>query len=221
MKRIYVSPIVVFLLFVLLLATGCNNSRKIPSNFDYGYWDGSTYENDFFGMSITMPEDWHIAGKEEIEATGQDFENADFVDKKVMERTSKLVELTTADLFMVSRYTSDEAEEKEESNPTIGLIIEKLAFPGNLMSRAEYVEMSRKNLAKSIPGIVIKSETTKTINGQEFTSISVEFVAYEILIHQEYLICLKNNYALLFVTAWLNDSEKKQLDSIMDTLVWD
>ncbi|MCL2347878.1 MAG: hypothetical protein FWC50_06395, partial [Planctomycetaceae bacterium] len=66
MKKFSTIITVVFLFFTLVTTTGCPPSRKIPKDFDYGNWTGSTYKNDFFGFSITVPESWHIFGKEKM-----------------------------------------------------------------------------------------------------------------------------------------------------------
>ena len=58
------------------------------------------------------------------------------------------------------------------------------------------------------------------IGGREFASINIEFVIYGITTYQEILICVVNDFALQFYISWLDDSEKEQLDAIINTLKW-
>ena len=172
MKKICFFAAVVFLFAAAVCVTGCN-PRKIPANFDYGSWTGSTYRNDFFGFSISVPKDWHIAGKEEMKALTQESQNMDFVNKEEMKKMAKIAEITTAKLFMASRYTDEEAAKKEGGNPNIAVVAENLAASG-VTDRAKYVSLARQNIKQTVPGAVIKSETTKMIGGREFSSMNIE-----------------------------------------------
>jgi hypothetical protein len=196
------------------------NSQRVPTDFDYGSWVGSTYKNDFFGFSITIPENWYILEKEErkasMKAGAEELKNANIFDKDEMERVTKITEITTANLFHVG-YPAEEAME-EESNRNLILSVEKVP---EKINRAQYVKITRQNFTKLSPNLVIKSETNKTIATQEFASLEIEFEVYGIPVYQEHLICLKNGFAVFFVLTWLENSDKEQLDAIMATLVWE
>jgi len=222
MKKNCFSLTLVFLFFVIVCSSGCNNSRKIPKDFDYGSWTGPTYKNDFFGFSITIPKDWYIAEKEEMKAIMKDgfeeLQNANLSNEKEIKKVAKIAEITTANLFAVMRYSEEEALEKEDFNPNIASLVEKLPAK---MDRAQYVKIARHTLSEAIPNLVVKSETNKMVGGQEFVSLEMEFEMYGIPIYQEQLICLKNGFAVYFCLTWLDDSDKKQLDAIMATLTWE
>ena len=225
MKNNSLTFAIVVLLIAVISVPGCNktNSRKIPKNFDYGTWTGTTYRNDFFGFSITVPEGWHVTGSEDMKAVIQEGQNLieDALDKSEVEKMAKIADITTANLFMVARYSDEQAMEQEASNPNIVLIVENLGTLGKQIDLAKYVSLYRQNLTKAAPGIVFKSETTKTIGGQEFTSLQLQFSTQGILISQEHLICLKNGFSVTFALTTLDDSEKQPLDDIMATLKWD
>ena len=138
-----------------------------------------------------------------------------------MEKMVKIADITTANLFLVSLYSDEQVLELESSNPNIVLVVENLGAFGKRIDQAKYVSLTRQNLTKAIPGIVFKSETNKTIGGQEFTSLQTQLTTQEILISQEQLICLKNGFAIAFTLTTLDDSEKPLLDDIMATLKWD
>jgi len=212
---------IVFILVVLSTFTKrYDNPRKIPANFDYGNWIGSTYKNDFFGLSITIPEDWHIVSKDELNVLTQAAQNADFVDTDEMKRIFKVAEITVANLFMACRYTEEEAME-EAGNPSIILIAENISLPGRKINKTQYANAVSQNLAKGTPGSTIKPAINKMIANKEFVSLQTETFIEEISFCQENLIYIKNDFALLFVLTWLDDSEKSQLDDIMATLTLD
>ena len=226
MKRITIAFVVTVLLFAVVTMPGCNKPRtipnKIPTDFDYGSWTDSTYRNDFFGFTITVPENWYVSGKEDMKAiieAGRDV--LDISSNEEMAKRAKIADVTSANLFFTARYSNEEAMEREISNPNIVLIAENLSSLGKKIERAEYVIAMRQTLSKTLPGVVIKSQTNKTIGGQEFTSLQVQINVEGTAISQEHLVCLKNDFALLFGLTTLDDSEKPQLDDIMATLKWD
>jgi len=225
MKKFALTFVIAMLLYAVVSVPGCDKSRKIPNkiptNFDYGSWTESTYRNDFFGFSVTVPKNWHISGQEEIKAIIEEGKNLDFMNKKEAEKQLKIAEVTTANLFMVARYTEEESMEKEESNPNIVLAAENISLPGKKIDHTQYINIYRQNLPKSIPSLVIKSQTNKMIGGQEFTSLQMQFTLEGMTISQEHLICVKNGFAILFGLTFLDDSDKQQLDDIMATLKWD
>ncbi|MCL2349077.1 MAG: hypothetical protein FWC50_12560, partial [Planctomycetaceae bacterium] len=187
-------------------------------------WTGSTYKNDFFGFSITVPESWHIFGKEKMKTLIQEgmkkTQDANLVNEIEMKKMAKSAEITSASLFLVIRYLNEEVIEKKVSNSSITLGAENLSLPGKKIDRAKYVDLFRQNLAKAMPGAVIKTETSKMLGGREFTSLNIEYERHGIHIYEEYLICLKNDFAVLFSLTWTDDSDKKQLDAVMETLAW-
>ena len=221
MKKIWFTMPVVFLFFAVISLPGCDNPRKIPKDFDYGTWTGSTYKNDFFGFSITMPENWHIANKEEVKALMQEGQEAEFFNKDEVKKITKKAEITTANLFFASRYTTEQSIEEEVFNPNINLVVENLASAGNKIDRAKYVKIFRQNITKMAPGSQIKSETTKTLGGKEFTSLLLEINTEEFTFYIESLVCLEKNFAFAFALIWFDDEEKEQLDAIMATLKWE
>ena len=223
-KNILTIAIIVFLIAIIFVP-GCNkaNSRKIPKDFDYGTWTGTTYRNDFFGFSITIPEGWHVTGSDGMKTAIHEAQDllGDAINQSEMEKMVKISDITTANLFLVSRYSDEQAMELEAFNPNIGLFAENLGEAGKRIDQAKYVSLFRQNLTKAIPGIVFKSETNKTIGGLEFTSVQTQFTIQEILISQEHLVCLKNGFAITFVLSTLEESEKSLLDDIIATLKWD
>lgn len=224
MKKLTFAVAVAVLLFAAVSMPGCDNFQNIPNipeNFDYGSWTDSTYRNDFFGLSITVPKDWYISGKEEADALFEEVLETDIVNKKEVERVKKITDITSANLFLTSRYSVEEAVEKGVFNPNIVLTVENISSSGPKIDRATYVKLARQHLVKGMPGIVFKSQTNKTVGGQEFTSLQTELHTENVVVFQEYLVCLKNGFAVLFCLTSFEDSEKESLDAIMTTLKWD
>jgi len=225
MKKFALTFVIAMLLYAVVSVPGCDKSRKIPnkipSNFDYGSWTGSTYRNDFFGFSITVPENWYVSGDEDMKIKMDRAQDMDFVNNEEAKKQRKVADITTANLLFTARYSTEEAIKKQVSNPNIALIAENLPSGAQQIDRAKYVKAYCQGISQVTPDLVIKSQTNKTIGGQEFTSVEVQFSIQEVPIYQEHLICLKNDFALCFALSSLDDSEKQQLDDIMATLKWD
>ncbi|MDR0328095.1 MAG: hypothetical protein LBI05_07370 [Planctomycetaceae bacterium] len=230
MKKVSDAVMIAYLLFAILSLTSCNSreipvnidSSKIPENFDYGTWTGTTYHNDFFGFSITIPAYWHISSKDEMEGNRADMlqgaEKFSYIDPEEANKAAKITEATTAVLFNVTCYTEDEAITQGVSNQSITLVACNLS--GIRMSLEEYAEINREQLSQMMPDAVIKLGTNKTIGGTEFAVLNGEINLHGIHAHQEFLFCLKNNYGMTFSMAWVFDWEKEQFDDIMATLTW-
>jgi hypothetical protein len=201
------------------------DNGEIPAEFDYGNWTDSTYQNDFFGFSITVPESWHITGKEEMAAAFQKVPEMDYaedyVDTDEMKEMSKVYDRLVAGLFTAKPYkTSEEAMANGSINPTISMSAENLSTL-MITTREQYMELAREAIVKITHNTVIKSETNITIGGMEFTSLKMELNVDGVgCIHTETLFYLKNGYVLTISLVWVFDFEKEQLDDIMATLQW-
>jgi len=219
---LFIIGTAIFLFNVVVFDLGLFNSRKMPKDFDYGSWYGSTYKNDFFGFSITLPQDWHIVGDEEYKVRMQVMLDADFVDKDKMKKIVKNTDITTAKLICANRYTEEEAMEKEDFNSNFLLMSENLSHDRKKYDLAEYVKVYHQKIGRAVRGVTVISESRKMIGGREFASMKISLEIHDgITLYQEHLIHVKNDFALLFFLGWLNDSDKEQLDAIMDTLKWD
>ena len=221
MKKTLFSFAALFFALAVVCVSSCDTSQRIPANFDYGTWAGATYRNDFFGFKIALPEDWHVADKGEMQAAMKDAQSLEFADEKEMKRIAKVASITTANLFMASRYTDEEAMAEEVFNPNIALVAENLSIPGKTITRSEYIKLSRENIVKAMPGATIKGESTRMIAGREFSSLKLEIDYQGIPIRQEHLVCLEKNFALTFALTYIDESDKDELDDIMATLQWD
>jgi F0F1-type ATP synthase gamma subunit len=220
MKKIRFTFVVTFLLIAIVHTAGCgsrSDDRAIPADFDYGHWTDSTYQNDFFGFSITVPEDWIIVGKEDVETASQRGHEILGTSEETRKQI-KAAEIANAVLFVVAHYTAEEAETKEVFNTNVVMSVDNLSMLG--ITREQYMESIRQETVKAIPSAVIKSETNTTIGGMEFTSWKLELDVDGNSVFIEMLICLKNDFTLTFCLTWTDNSEKEQLDDIMATLKW-
>ena len=207
-------------LCVVFYTVGCTDDRRLPlpADFDYGSWVGSTYRNDFFGFSITVPEDWYISEIARTESfIREDMPDAVFVNRDKAKEIREELNTTYAVLFHILRYSREEAERKNVINPNIVLMVESVGR----IDRSEYVEKSRQNLSELIPSVIVKSETNKILGGKEFMSLEYEFVVQGISLRAENLISMGNGFALNFTLVAVDSIGKELLDNIMATLVFD
>ena len=73
------------LLISLIAMTGYSQTR--PNNFDYGHVKDNKYVNSFFNCELTIPTDWIVQSKEQIETISK-----------------KGKELITGDVFIIYPY---------------------------------------------------------------------------------------------------------------------
>ncbi|MBR9922353.1 MAG: hypothetical protein GYB31_16065 [Bacteroidetes bacterium] len=206
------------LLYLLPLFLISCNSPGLPENFDYGATENGQYQNDYFGFSIDVPEEWHIPEQEVIDQlteSGTDLiagENEDL--KKIM----KASEINSATLLTVFQ---EEIGTVMEFNPSYMIVVENIrAFPA-IQTAEDYQIATRENLEKAA-GVDYQFPTatkeTRTIGGKEIRIMDtfMEYAGSEI--HQVYYTWIDNGFALNCIISYTSADQKLALEEVLQSL---
>lgn len=96
------------LLFLTAITAGCSDGK--PKDFDYGEVENGKYVNSYFGMEMSVPENWIVMSQENFDEMAELGAELMVGDNKKMKSSLKASEITTANLLMVSEYEVGAAE---------------------------------------------------------------------------------------------------------------
>ncbi|MCK5525257.1 MAG: hypothetical protein KAI83_19180 [Thiomargarita sp.] len=175
----------------LIILTGCNEkSADIGFNTENG-----VYTNEFFGMTIKLPDDWHV----------------------VNEETKEAIDVNNSILLMVAKYIwgSD-----VDSNPNLIVTIESIKHLPVIKKGRDFLYLKRKVLEISQTGYSFKDVHSEKIGPVEFDVQKVEINSGTVKIHQELYTSIMRGYALSFIMTWQQEEEKDSLKEILSTLTF-
>ncbi len=212
-KKIYV-----LLIILSTIITSCKTNSK-PENFDYGKVENHIYRNAFFNLKISLPPEWIVQTKEQTEELvkkGSDLVTGDNNNLKAIIKAS---EVNSAYLLTLFKH---EVGAAVNYNPGLILIAENLKqFPG-IKNGADYLFHTRKFLKQSqiqYNNIDDNFEKVK-ISNQEFYKMDLDLNHGNLNIKQSYYSTIKNGFSINFILSYINNEQKKELEEILNTLIF-
>jgi len=211
MKKSSKGILLMVMLFLMTSMMGCSalNSGK---TLDQGTMEGNVYKNEYFGMSVIVPEEWTIASEEEIEEltkSGNEMIAGDDESKKKM---LEKAELRT--VYLLS------ATSEEQGIASFMAMAEKLSFLQNVKDGKAYLEAVKENLITLIEEIPyeFKDIYTVEIGGKEFYALETTIDGGIIKLQQTYYARVENKYALAFITTSMNEANDEAMQGIIDSV---
>lgn len=204
-KRIWV-----LLMVITLAVTGCSSNNSVST----GAFKGETYTNDFFGLSLNVPKDWHIASKDEIQKAyrvGQELVGSD---DQVIEKTLKLDQQKTLYLFLANEYPLDHTG---SFNSNAGLTCENLSITGLKVKNAkEYMLAAIKGLDQNASNLQMGEVDEQKIGNTKVAMVYCELELQGIKLRQRFVAAIKNHYAIMLTLTYPRDASVEKLDELQD-----
>lgn len=207
---------IIGLLFLTVLFTCCNQNEK-SSGFDYGHVENNKYINSFFGLELTLPDNWIVQTKEQTEnltKAGKELVAGDNENLKALINAS---EVNSANLLSVFQY---EVGSAVDYNPGFMLVVENLKNAPGIKNGSDYLFQSRKLLEQSQIKYSPIDDTFKKeiIDGQEFYTMdcSVDLTGHSIT--QRYYSTIKDGFCLSAIISFTNDEEENSLKKIINSM---
>jgi len=181
-------------------------------NLDRGQLNGVNYNNDFFGLSLSVPSTWIVVSAERtkaiVEETGK-VVTADQTKKKQidasMERSTLLLSLT-------------KVPAGQPNNASFMLIAERVPSP-SVKTGVDVVELMKKTFTGTNFNIEFQDETqTERIGGADFAVATVKNTSPSGTFMQKIYVTTKNGYALELFYTYTDDADLAALNSIVSTL---
>jgi hypothetical protein len=203
-------------LIITILITSCTPNGK-PKNFDYGHTENNKYFNSFFGLELSLPDNWIVQTKEQTENLSKMGKDLMAGDDKNLKAVINASEVNSANLLAVFQY---EVGAAVDYNPSFMLVAENLKNTPGIKTGSDYLFQSRKLLKQSqVQYSYIDDEFKKEIiNNQEFYTMncSIDYMGFNI--KQRYYSTIINGFCLSAIVTFTNDEHKTNLEKIISTM---
>jgi hypothetical protein len=189
-----------------------SSSKKI----DLGTSEGSVYKNEYFNMTITIPDKWIVATdaeKNDLIQKGKQVVAPNDKDKQKqmdysLEKTVYLLATSEKGLAV-----------NDTTNPNFIAIAEKLNFAqGVVVSDGKaYLEQVKKGLQgiAQIPYKFEKEIYTEKVGNKDFYVLEATASNGNVKLVQKYYATKIGDYALSFIATRYNDEQGKKLDTMI------
>lgn len=200
-----------FLGFFLLTITaiGCKTQGK-PIDFDYGHVENSKYVNSYFDFEITIPTDWIVQTKEQMDNMAKTGAELVVGDDSKLKAVVKASEINSANLLAVYQYERGSAV---EYNPSFVLVAENIINAPGIKIGSDYLFQSRRLLEQSQfkYDYIDKEFTKEIINGTEFYKMNAEINYMGLNIKQIYYSTIVDRFSFNVIISFINDQQKLDL----------
>lgn len=209
-KRVLL-PVLVLLIPVLL---GC--TKKATKEIDFGMFDGNSYHNDYFDMTINLPGEWSVQDSEStrrLKETGQKMLAGDDKQLKAIVKASDLLSVT---LFVVFEHPLGTPV---PFNLNVIGVAEKVSHLPGLKGGQDYLYHARKLLESAQVNYSFPKEPfSKTLGGKTFDAMYTETVMHGLTVKQEYYATIMKGYALSFIITFTDETGRTTLLNVLETL---
>jgi hypothetical protein len=197
------------ILLISLLAIACNNQEK-PKVFDYGRVENMKYINSYFDFEITLPDNWKVQSKEQLNDINNKGRDLIAGDNETMKTFLKASEINSAFLLSANQY---EVGAPVDFNPSIAIVAENIKNSPGIKSGNDYLFQVRKLLRQS----QVKYDYTdsvfskETINKMDFYKMNAELTNMGLNIKQIYYSSILKGFSLGIIISFNNDQQKTEL----------
>ncbi|WP_162497573.1 hypothetical protein [Aureibaculum marinum] len=206
---------ILFIAICTLSLISCG--REIPTDFDYGKVEKNTYTNDFFGLTMKIPEGWHVQNQETQKILQNEGANA--VGGEKLAKAIKATEITSANLLMASQFDLETYNNPEVMNSNFSLVAENLGISAVTINDGNaYLEASKKQFKNNNIPIEIKGDTkTMDVDGKTFHYFDGILTMQGQKIKQRYMATINNGFSLLYVATYGSEDQLEKLMEILNT----
>lgn len=208
MKKIILS------LCVVLFISSCEETNKIPENFDYGTVENGVYSNTFFNFDLSFDKDWSVQSKEQMAEMTQKGQDLITGENERLKKNLKASQVNVAELFAVFKFP---VETVSVYNPSLIMNAENLKGFPEVRKPKDYMDAVRSLLDEAPMTLIYKKQHySKIIGGKEFVAMEIYNQDYDV--NQEYFSTLHKGFAVIMVISYDGDDQKEELYKILNTL---
>jgi hypothetical protein len=215
MLRTTLSSVLLVLASAALL-TGCG--RKASDEIDFGTLKNSVYQNNYFGLTVTIPTDWSVqdqASQQQIMVAGKALVAGD---DKNLKAVLKATELQSVNLFTVFKYPLGSPV---TFNPAIVAVAETVRQLPGIQRGKDYLFHARQLLQSSqVRASFPKEIYTVRLGGVDFDVMDSEFSIRGITVKEKYYATIRKGYALAFVVSYEKDEEESFQRKVLETITF-
>jgi hypothetical protein len=183
-------------------------SRRI----DLGQLDGENYNNNFFGLSLSVPGKWVVVSAQRRETMTEELKRVITGDQKKQEQIDDSIQRS----FVLLSLTKLPAG--EPGNASFMLIAERLPSP-SVKNGADVIGLMKKAFTGTNFNVEFQGEVrTEIIGGADFAVATVKTTSPNGTFMQKIYVTTKNGYALELFYTYLDEADLATLDSIIKSV---
>lgn len=207
-------PILAALCLAVLL--GCGG--KASDGIDFGSFQGSTYTNEYFAMSLTIPEGWSVQTHESLQQMAKVGGQVIAGDDQNLQASMRAAELQTVNLFAAFERP---VGTPVPYNPSIVAVAEHVSHMPGIKSGKDYLYHARQLLeAGQLKVTFLKEVPSVRLGGVEFHTMAVQLSMAGRTMTQQYYAAVMKGYALGFVISYVTDAQRTVMESALKTLTF-
>lgn len=192
---------------------------KADKKIDLGKIEGSNYKNEYFNMTINIPDKWMVATDDEKNAMIQKGKQVVVDnDKSKQKQMDYSIEKTVYLLVTSPKGLSV----SDTSNPSFMTLAEKLdLMQGVVISDGKgYLEQVKKGLQAitSIPYKFDKEIYKEKVGNKDFYVLEATVSNENVKLVQKYYASKVGDYVLSFIGTSYNDDQAKSIDTIIKSI---
>lgn len=206
-------------LFILTMLVAGSNAQDGSQNFDYGKVENGKYHNAFLDFEITLPPDWVVQSREEINYLME--KGLDLVagDDKKLKSAYKAAEINVANLLAAYQY---ELGSPVDYNPGIMLIAENVQHAPGVKKGSDYLFQARKLLNQSQFQYdhLDTAFEKETISGTDFYKMNAVLKYSGLDIKQIYFSTVLKRFSLNVIISFTTDEQKEVLLNSIHSMIF-
>lgn len=208
----------------LFFATGCSqqnnasNSNGNSKTITMGTQEGNKYSNEYFGLELTVPEEWHIATEEEKAAITQAGQEAIAENNEDLAKQMDLSKEKTLNLMFSFKYPLTH----QGVNPNVLCMAENLSLLASLTVKSgkDYLAMAKTSMEQTGLPYTFADVTTEKLGGKDFDVMEATVDAGTIKLTQKYYATIFDGYALVFINTFSSEEEELETKGLLDTVAF-
>jgi len=209
MKRMHL-----WVLLFAVAATGC--AKKASEEIDFGTIEDSVYRNKYFGLTLTVPDDWNVQSQEARQQLMDQGGKMLAGEDKNLKAAVKASEKQTVNLLTAFKHPMGAPV---PYNPNIIAVAERIRHMPGIKTGQDYYFHAKKLIESSPMDVTVREEGVKeTLGGREFAVMEVDMGMGKMVVHQKYYTAIMKGYALAFIVSYSTDEELKLLKGILDSV---
>ena len=199
---------------VCLFLTGCDT--KPVNEIGYGTIAKGIYTNEYFNMSIKVPDDWAV----QSQAARQDLmeKGADLLSGEDDNLKSILKESQKQSIAMFAFFKHEQGA-PVPFNPSIMSVAERMSHMPGVKRGSDYHFHAKKLLESGQVKYEFPHEIyTKDVSGMSFDVMPTQITITNMTVYQDYYATRINDYVLIIILSYSSNSEVEELDKILNSL---
>jgi hypothetical protein len=198
------------LLSIVYSFWGCSNSLK---NIDFGVVDGLLYRQEYFNLSLTIPADWQVFDRAQID-------NINNAGKNILRLTeAERAELEESLRKSISLFGCSMYETGALQNANLLIGATSLEDTPTIKTAKEYALIFERALKTQTMNKYVELENkTFIFGGQDFALIHIRFSINGMEGAQQHYVTLQKGYAINFTLTYFNTAQLKVLLETMESI---